>query len=215
MRVSLAALVAANLVPLAGVLWLDWSVFEVFALFWSESVVVGGYMVLQLLLRPPEDRRWRPRDALSGLFLAGIFCLHYGMFLFVHALMLCHLFGERALLADDRAAPLLLLDTAAASSGGLGLWALIASHGVSFVTNFLPHERGSLATGRLMARPYLRIVAMHLTLLAGGMLLFLTGPSAVLLGLLVLAKVAVDAAAHRREHRRAAAAAAAATTSTA
>lgn len=205
MRLSLAALVAANLVPLAGVLWLGWSTFEVFALFWSESVVVGGYTVLQLLLQRPANGRWRPRDAVSGLFLAAMFCLHYGMFLFVHAMMLCHLFGERNLLANDRAAPLLLLATAAASSGGLGLWALIASHGVSFVTNFLHRERGSMTTGQLMVRPYLRIVAMHLTLLAGGMLLFVAGPSAVLLGLLVLAKVAVDAAAHRHEHRRAAA----------
>lgn len=204
MRLSLAALVAANLVPLVGVLWLDWSVFEVFAVYWSESVVIGGYTILQLLLHVPDDGRWRPRDAVSGVFLAGLFCGHYGLFLFVHALMLCHLFGERDLLASDRAAPLLLLQTAAASGAGLGLWALVASHGVSFCTNFLPRERRHLPVGVLMTRPYLRIMAMHLTLLAGGMLLLATGPSAVLLALLVMAKIAVDAHAHRRERAKAA-----------
>lgn len=209
MRLSLAALLAANLVPLVGVLWLDWSVFEVFAVYWSESVVVGGYTILQLLLHTPDDGRWQPRDAVSGLFLSVVFCLHYGLFLFVHALMLCHLFGERDLLANDRAAPWLLLQTAAASGAGLGLWALVASHGMSFCTNFLPRERKSLSVGLLMTRPYLRIVAMHLTLLAGGMLLLATGPSAVLLAMLVLAKIGVDVHAHRRERTKAAAAAAA------
>jgi len=206
MRLSLAALVAANLVPLVGVLWLDWSVFEVFAVYWSESVVVGGYAILQLVLRLPENDRWQLRDALSGLFLSAVFCLHYGTFLFVHAVMLCHLFGERDQLGSDGAAPRLLLQMAAQSSGGLGLWALIASHGVSFVTNFLPRERRARSTGELMTRPYVRIVAMHLTLLAGGFLLVATGPSVVLLALLVVAKVAVDAYVHRREHRQAAAA---------
>lgn len=209
MRLSLIALVAANLVPLAGVLWLGWSVFAVFALYWSESAVVGAFTILQLLLRR-QHGRWRPRDAVGSVFLAAFFCVHYGMFLFVHAMLLCHLFGEGTPFDGGSPAPLRLLEVAAASEGGFGLWALIGSHGVSFVTNFLPRER-DLPAGQLMVRPYPRLVAMHVTLLAGGALLFVTGPSTVLLALLVAAKIAVDAAAHRQEHRRATVAAAVAT----
>jgi hypothetical protein len=171
--------------------------------------VVGGYSILQLFTLRMDQGRWQLRDAVAGLFLAAFFCVHFGMFLFVHALFVCHMFGEHGLLANDRAAPLLLLDTAAASGGGLGLWALIASHGVSFVTNFLPRERNLMAIPQLMARPYLRIVAMHLTVLAGAILLTFPGSSSVLLGLLVAAKIAVDVMSHRHEHRRAVAATAA------
>lgn len=207
MPFSLAALVAANLVPLVGVLWFDWNLFEVFALYWSESAVVGGYTILQLLAQSPGGGRWRPRDAVGSLFLCVMLSAHFGLFLYVHAEILCHLFGQVRSLTDQVAAPLRLLQTAAASGNGLGLWALIASHGVSFVTNFLRRERNALSVGQLMARPYVRVVAMHLTLLAGGALSLATGANALLLAVLVLAKIAVDAAVHRREHRRAAAAA--------
>jgi len=46
--VSAWVLVAANLVPLAGVLWWDWSVFALLVLFWMENVVIGLLFALRL-----------------------------------------------------------------------------------------------------------------------------------------------------------------------
>ena len=48
------ALVAANLVPLYGVLFLGWEVFQVVLLFWMENVVVGVFFILRLLTARPE-----------------------------------------------------------------------------------------------------------------------------------------------------------------
>ena len=38
---SLVALVLVNLVPIAGVLFFDWRVFDLLLLYWAESVVIG------------------------------------------------------------------------------------------------------------------------------------------------------------------------------
>ena len=46
---SALVLVAANLVPLAGVLFFGWSVFATLLLFWVENVIVGGFNVLRML----------------------------------------------------------------------------------------------------------------------------------------------------------------------
>lgn len=207
MRPSLAALLLANAVPLAGVLFLRWDVFELFALYWSESVVIGGCTVLRLVSQPRANGRWRPRDAVSGLFLGAMFCLHYGLFLFAHAILIGRLFGRGDGASHGLEACALLLHTAASSSGGLGLWALVASHGIAFVADDRPRRRAAETIGRTMTRPYSRVVAMHGTLLAGGMLARTAGAGPWLLALLVLAKVAVDAAVYTREFRRTAAAA--------
>src|SRR5437899_11071768 len=56
LRVSPSALVlvAANLVPLAGVLFFGWSVFSTLLLFWVENVIVGAFNVLRMLVAQPQ-----------------------------------------------------------------------------------------------------------------------------------------------------------------
>ncbi|MFC4549214.1 MULTISPECIES: DUF6498-containing protein [Halorussus] len=52
---AVGALVVANFVPLVGVLWWGWSVFEVLVLYWVESGVVGAYNVPKILLAAGDD----------------------------------------------------------------------------------------------------------------------------------------------------------------
>ena len=51
---SALVLVAANLVPLAGVLFFGWSVFSTLLLFWVENVIVGAFNVLRMLVAQPQ-----------------------------------------------------------------------------------------------------------------------------------------------------------------
>ena len=53
--VSAWILLAANLVPVAGVLLWDWSVFALIALFWMENVIVGVFFALRMLCADPRD----------------------------------------------------------------------------------------------------------------------------------------------------------------
>lgn len=122
-RGSALALVVANLVPLAGVLLLGWDLGAVMLLFWAENAIVGAYHIVKLAL----VTRW------LALFLVPFFAFHYGLFTLVHGVFVVAIFvlgDEPSPDALGRVARVVLLVLP-------GVLALAASHGVSFVTNFV------------------------------------------------------------------------------
>ena len=87
--VSTAALVVANAVPIFGVVFLGWQVFPLMLLYWLENVVVGAFNVLRMLAADPRNPfRWAGK-----LFLIPFFCVHFGMFTFVHGVLVFAMFG--------------------------------------------------------------------------------------------------------------------------
>ncbi|MDH3417747.1 MAG: DUF6498-containing protein, partial [Gammaproteobacteria bacterium] len=52
-RPSAIVLIVANLVPLFGVLFLGWRVFDVIILYWAENVVIGVINVLRMIVCIP------------------------------------------------------------------------------------------------------------------------------------------------------------------
>ena len=84
--------------------------------------------------------------------------------------------------------------------------ALFASHGVSFVLNFLlGPERQETNLKQLMSAPYGRIFVLHITIIAGGIAVIALGQPIGLLLVLVLVKLGLDVSLHLREHRKLAA----------
>lgn len=195
--VSAWVLLAANLVPVAGVLLWDWSVFALIALFWMENVIVGVFFILRMLLADPRD----PALWAAKLFMVPFFCFHYGMFTAIHGMFVFALFGGKAYDAPG----LQVLEPALRAARDLGLWlplaALLASHGFSFLWNYL--WRGEFRRGQLtalMAKPYGRVVVLHLAIILGGIgTLALGSPLWALLVLLAL-KIGLDLKAHLKEH---------------
>ena len=51
---SVIALIAANVSPLVGVLFLGWSVFAIMAVYWSENVIIGAINVLKMIICCPD-----------------------------------------------------------------------------------------------------------------------------------------------------------------
>jgi len=86
---------------------------------------------------------------------------------------------------------------------GLGpLLALVLSHGVSFVQNYVPgREYATLGLRKVMIQPYGRIVMLHVAIIAGGFLVHKLGSPLPLLLILVAAKIGLDLKLHRRSHR--------------
>jgi hypothetical protein len=83
-------LVAANVLPLVGVLFWDWDVFALLVLFWMENVVVGVFFIVRMMFADLEDAAlW-----LGKLFMVLFFCVHYGMFTAVHGVFVFTLFGQ-------------------------------------------------------------------------------------------------------------------------
>ena len=77
---SVAALVAINLLPLIGVLFFDWSVYEILVLFWAENLVIGLYTITRLVTL------YRRKGEEAALFMVFFFCFHFGGFTMGHGL---------------------------------------------------------------------------------------------------------------------------------
>jgi len=150
-------LVAANLVPLAGVLFWGWDAFALIVLFWMENVVVGVFFVLRMLSLDPRD----PALWAAKLFMVPFFCVHYGMFTAIHGVFVFALLGAKRY--DVQGLWVLEPAARAATDYGLGLpvAVLVASHLFSFAWNYL--YRGEFRRAKLtelMARPYARVVVL-------------------------------------------------------
>ena len=48
-------LILVNLLPILGVIYANWSVFEIVALYWFENVVIGGVNALKILTCCPSS----------------------------------------------------------------------------------------------------------------------------------------------------------------
>ena len=198
---SLLALVLANAFPVVGVLFLGWTVFPLVLLYWLENVVVGAFNVARLLFaQPREPVYWAVK-----LFLIPFFVVHFGMFTYIHGVLVLALFGPKG------TRPFELLETVppAIRANHLG-WAvasLMVSHGLSFYWNYLrngEYQRASL--NALMMQPYSRVVVLHLTVLFGGWLVMAIGSPLPALVLLAAVKTAADLRSHKAERRKFAAA---------
>ena len=194
---SAVPLVLANLVPLFGVLFLNWQVFDILAVFWLENVAIGLVNLLRMMTVFIGKRD------VSAIVAMPFFCVHYGLFTLVHGFFIVSLFGTDAgINAGVGTAPWALLETVMAQRGLLlSATALFFSHLFSFFFHFIlgrDYTRTTIKT--LMAAPYGRVVVLHLTILAGGGLVMLTGAKLWALVLLVILKTGIDLAAHIREH---------------
>ncbi len=209
---SLIVLIAVNLIPIAGVLWLEWEVSSIIILYWLENLVIGFYTIIKML----------HLKGLLALFPVMFFCLHYGGFCGAHGLFVLVLTGgeennmgsglfpqshdawpahlvflQMLMLAVQE-----ILDTAA--PGVLLAWlALFLSHGVSLLLNYFQgHEYLDTNIRKLMIAPYKRIVVLHIAIIAGGWGVMALGSPMALLIVLILLKIVIDIGLHRRTHRR-------------
>jgi hypothetical protein len=185
---SSVALVAANVVPLAGVLFFGWDLGNIMLLYWAESGVIAFYTVMKIAIV----------GRLAALVAAPFFIGHFGGFMTGHFLLVYGLF-LRGIGWQPPGAAGALYAIFVPSWGSLA--ALFISHGISFLTNFIGQREYDGATvSALMAEPYHRVVLMHLTLILGGWVVLLIGMPAGAIVVLLVLKTAVDLQAHRKEH---------------
>jgi hypothetical protein len=212
---AVAFLIAVNLIPLFGVVFLGWGLFPIMVLYWLENGIIGLFNLPKIVLASapvgglPNSISGGPAAARSGLppgllgsgFLMVFFAFHYGMFWAIHGLFVFVLFGGSgdpfSGTNDPFAMSLPAWWTFAAIS-------LLLSHGVSFVTNFLgKREYLAVSPSEQMGQPYSRVIVLHVTILAGGFLIAMLGTPVAALVLLVILKTAIDVRAHLKEHRKA------------
>ena len=193
-RPSSITLVLANLVPLAGVLLLDWQVFDILMLYWAENVVIGIVNVLRMGLCGKTEK-W---------FLIPFFIVHYGLFCFGHLAAVTAIFSEAT--GTGTAWQYffgLPISEAWKSPLWIAILAITASHLFSFFGNFIAgdeYRRTSVA--ELMQRPYGRIIVLHVAIIIGAALIQWLGSPVMMLVALIAAKIAMDLRWHLSERQK-------------
>ena len=150
MRVILGVLLLANLVPVFGVLVLHWEIFPLMFLFWSENVIIGFFNVLKMLAADPES----PGSWAGKLFIIPFFCVHYGMFTFIHGIFVIALFGGGMGHGAGFPGPETFWRIMQENHLGWAVLGLAISRGISFATNYIgngEYQRASLQ--QLMGQP--------------------------------------------------------------
>jgi hypothetical protein len=204
---AVVALVAANLIPLVGVLFFGWNVWMILIVYWLENGVVGVFNILKMLKAEgaPGDSsaNWTMNGrAVNDIAKAGLipfFVVHYGIFWLVHGVFVFTLpvFGSMEAGTVDMTTgfePLTI---------PFAVLALTISHGVSYCFNFVKggEYRRVSAAGQMFA-PYGRLVVLHVTIIIGGMAIAITGAPASVVAILVVLKTALDVGFHLAEHRK-------------
>lgn len=186
------ALIFSNLVALVVAVLDQWSLIDLLWVYWSQSVVIGIFAVVKMMDAQGftlQEGKKASQVIFSTMIKSGFalfFCIHYGMFHFVYFIFLLVFSSEAGVQS-----PLWIL---------IGASLFFANHLFSFYTN-RKHDRATLKdVGRIFARPYARILPMHLTIIFFG---FTLGGGATKQGVLLmfgLLKTGADVLMHRNEH---------------
>lgn len=191
-RESTRSLVIANAVTLVMALVFQWPLSLLLWPYWIQSVVIGFFSGRRMLALQRfstkdvlvNDQPVEPTEATKHSAVL-FFTLHYGFFHLGYAFFIA-----------TRADELGRWDWI-----GIGVAALsfVWNHRFSYRQNIEADSAGTPNIGTLMFLPYLRVVPMHLTILAGGVL---TGGFSVLaVVVFCLLKTGADVAMHLIEHK--------------
>ena len=188
---STLALIAANMIPVAGTLFYGWELGTVLVLYWAESAIIGFYNLLKIAV----IGRWLV--LLAGPFFLG----HFGGFMAGHFLFLYLLFVNGPI-------------EGVSEPTGLGevwqlfyaIWpaltALNISHGLTIFQNIINRGENRERTVKdQMSEPYSRIIFMHQVIIFGGGLTLVLGDATPVILLIIGLKILFDVRAHLKEHR--------------
>ncbi len=213
--VSVIALIAANAIPIWGVLFLKWDAFAILLLYWAENFIVGFYSILKIaFVRAP-----RPVEHLRKLFFIPFFVLHYGGFMAGHGFFLLFFFRKTSAQMLHRMShtswpcfleviqELLCVTRQAYATLPPGakpvLVGLVLSHAVSFLYNYLLKREYDVGDPRtLMFEPYIRVIVMHVAIILGGFIAMALGSPVGLVAALVVVKTVIDVKMHLYSHRK-------------
>jgi uncharacterized protein DUF6498 len=206
------ALVAANLVPLAGVAFGGWKVADVVLLYWLENVLIGLMNALRIACADPQHlvssrhggTGLKPGELpIAKLVLIGFFFVHYGAFCAAHGTVLAEIFAPRGPFGQRPGIGALLADMLSEPAVLVSVLFLLGSHLVSFRVNYIGREEyRHVDIAGLMLQPYRRILVVHLFILFGGFALAATNTPAAGIAVFIAIKTAIDFNMHLRERRR-------------
>lgn len=198
LKPSEAVLILVNLIPIAGIVFLGWKVFDLFFLYWFESAMLGFFGIMKMIVGGIHQSG----NSKYGLFFTvPFFLIHYSGFMLGHLIFIVIIFNGQGpyLSLSYSEVGIILKQTFTTTSVALG--SMFVSHTFSFINNFLKNkEYLASPLNKRMPMPYGRIIVMHVSIfLAFFATMFIKIPTLAPL-LIIGAKIVTDLRGHRREH---------------
>lgn len=205
-QTAAVGLVAANLVPLVGVLAFGWTLHSLLVAYWLESGAIGAAYIAKIRRAegvddPSAIPDWEFNGKSASSFVgasnaavARFFAGHYGLFWGAHGLFVVIFYP----------AEFPTLQPAGPSAVVVAAIGLAIYHAVSYRINYIDggeYERNGPVT--LMIEPYSRVFVLHVTIVIGAIPISWFGAPAGAVAVMVLVKTIFDYRAHKREHERA------------
>ncbi|NIP39187.1 MAG: hypothetical protein GWO07_14580 [Candidatus Dadabacteria bacterium] len=205
-------LILSNLIPIYGVFYQNWDAFWIVLLYWSENLIIGFYNVLRMVFVKVKS----PAENLGKLFMIPFFIFHYGAFCAGHGLFILAMFKKDPgsifekstnpsffifmdLLMNVIKKVLEIFPTEMI----IPFLTLFLSHGFSFVYNFIMKgEYKNVKSKDLMSQPYMRIIVLHVAIIAGAFPVMYFGSPVYLLVVLIFIKIMIDLYLHNKEHKK-------------
>jgi hypothetical protein len=206
---SALILLAANLVPLVGVIAWGWDAFVLLMLYWLETAVIAFWTVVRVATMPRgalgDLKLEGQRGPVSPIGMAAFFTLHAGIFMGIHFMFLwelfagewskkirgVHAFVDQMVIGTGLWVPLAVLFVV---RGALmlfdgvrpALWRRVG------LVDRRPTEKPVLGPGEsLIVGLYIRVVVMQVTIIFGAWSALLAGTAGAL-AFLIVVKTAVD-----------------------
>ncbi len=195
-------LILTNCIPLVGVLFFGWNVFETVFLYWVESAVIGFFTLVQLVLMPLSESDRQGVPANPKLIATLAFMVHFGAFMGAHFFVIVFFLGRfdygpvmKQIVEIFQNIPLIRW----------GLFSLCLSHAYSFFVNYISNKKYLQPLNKesfkyLMEKPYKRIFVMQFTVLLGAAAIIVWRLPQSMVVVLVVVKIISDLIAHKKEH---------------
>ena len=170
-------IIAANLIPVYGVLFENWNAKQVFLVYCLETIIIGIFNLIKMgiVTAVRKTDTWYNGPTKSqqhGLFFMFFFLVHYGIFV---AVQMGIFFGVSNMVEDGSINvfsffykwPQLLGNDAYIMLAGF-----IISYGFSMFYNFvMTGQYRTISLMHLMFQPYIRIFIQQITVLLGSIFL--------------------------------------------
>ena len=172
------SLVIANLLPVVGVWFFKWSAQEVFLVYCLETIIIGGFTLLKLLITGliVKKDEWQTTGGTSikqpFWFFMFFFLIHYGFFVAIQMGLFFSVsgLGDQYGITFNNFFP--KLPSMLTNDAYIMLAVFIVSYGFRLTTDFiLTGDYKTSSLGYLMFQPYGRIFVQQVTVILGSMLL--------------------------------------------
>ena len=171
-------LIAANLLPVYGVWFLDWNAREVFMVYCLETVIAGIFTLIKMGI-VTAIKKWDwwenngSRTKVHGVFHMLFFLVHYGFFIAIQMFI----FSKTTIFDSSKDFGffnfLFSMPGHLNNSTWMMFGSFVVGYGYKNLTEFiLTDEYKTASLSYIMFEPYIRIFIQQFTVIAGSFILF-------------------------------------------